>query len=98
MPKCGKRKAQPTFVDYLAGSKREKHAALEQIVFGSLAGFGDFRRFAPSPFVFEQSFEHADRRMKRRAPALGRFAIPAAVLELLAQEPIGQCVVWFFEI
>src|SRR2546422_3957999 len=49
-------------------------------------------------FVFEQSFEHADGGMERRAPAFGCFAVPAAIFELLAQELIGQCVVRFFEI
>src|SRR5205814_2333893 len=32
------------------------------------------------------------------APAFGRFAVPAAIFELLAQELICQCVVRFFEI
>ena len=36
--------------------------------------------------------------MERRAPAFGCFAVPASILELLAQELIGQCVVRFFEI
>jgi len=52
--------------------------------------------FAPCSFVFE-SFEHTDGAMERRAPAFGCFAVPAAISELLAQEPIGQCVVRFLE-
>ena len=36
--------------------------------------------------------------MERRVPAFGRFAVPAAIFQLLAQELIGQCVVRFFEI
>jgi hypothetical protein len=36
--------------------------------------------------------------MERGAPAFGCFAVPAAIVELLAQELIGQCVVRFFEI
>ena len=36
--------------------------------------------------------------MERRAQAFGCFAVPAAVLELLAQELTGQCIVRFFEI
>ncbi len=98
VPKRREREAEPAFVDDFAGSKRAEHAALEQIVFGPLAGLGDGRRFAPCSFVFEQSFEHADGGMKRRAPALGCFAVPAAIFELLAQELIGECVVRFFEI
>ncbi len=98
VPKRREREAEPAFVDEFAGSKRAEHAALEQIVFGPLAGLSDGCRFAPCSFVFEQSFEHADGGMERRAVAFGRFAIPAAVFELLAQELIGQCVVRFLEI
>src|SRR5437660_6844271 len=58
----------------------------------------DGRRFATCPFAVEQSFEHANGGMDRRAPAFGCFAIPAAIFELLGQELIGQCVVRFFEI
>ena len=36
--------------------------------------------------------------MERRASALGRFAVPAAIFELLAEELLGQCVVGFLEI
>src|ERR1700688_3716393 len=36
--------------------------------------------------------------MERGAPAFGCLAVPAAIVELLAQELIGQCVVRFFEI
>src|ERR1700679_1317419 len=36
--------------------------------------------------------------MERRAPAFGCFAVPAAILKLLAEESIGQRVVRFFEI
>jgi len=98
VPKRREREAQPAFVDDFASSKRAEHVALEQIVFSALAGPSDGRRFAPCSFVFEQSFEHADGGMERRAPAFGCFAVPAAIFELLAQELIGQCVVWFLEI
>jgi hypothetical protein len=98
VPKRREREAEPAFVDDFASSKRAEHAALEQIVFGPLAGLSDGRRFAPCSFVFEQSFEHADGGMERGAPAFGCFAVPATIFELLAQELIGQCVVRFFEI
>src|SRR6516162_5127606 len=91
VPKRREREAEPAFLDDFAGSKRVEHAALEQIVFGPLAGFRDGRRFAPCSFVFEQAFEHADGGMERRAPAFralwrrfNRFAVPAAIFELLA--------------
>src|SRR5258706_310611 len=43
--------------------------------------------------VREQSFQHADGAVKRRALALRRIAVPTAVLELLAQESVGQPIV-----
>src|SRR5262249_28698041 len=86
------------FVDDFAGSERTQQAALENIVFGPFAGLGDGRRFAARQFVIEQSFQHADSGMKRRSPAFGCFAVPAAVFELLAQEPLCQGIVRFFEI
>ena len=100
VPKRWEREAQPAFVDDFAGSERAEHAALEQIVFGPPAGLRDglsYRRVARCSFVFEQSLEHADGGMERRAPAFGCFAVPAAICELLAQELIGQRVVRFFE-
>ncbi len=98
VPKRREREAEPAFVDDFSGSQRAQHAALEQVVFGPLAGLGDGRRFSSCSFVFEQSFKHADGAMERRPLACRRFAVPAAVLELLAQELTGQCVVRFFEI
>src|SRR6476661_8934824 len=68
-PKRWVGKAQPAFVDNFAGSKRAEHATLKQIVFRLLPGFRYGRRFAPCSLVFEQSFEHADRGVKRRAQA-----------------------------
>src|SRR5882724_8047011 len=70
-PKRREREAEPAFVDNFAGSKRAEHEALEQIVFGPLAGLSDGRRLAPCSLVFKQSFEHADSGMERRAPAFG---------------------------
>src|SRR5262249_49242895 len=98
MPKRRERGAEPAFVDDLARSKGAEHVALEQIAFGPLAGVGDGLRFAPGSFVIEQSFEYTDGGMEGRAPALGRFAVPAAIFELLAEQLIGQRVVRFFEI
>src|SRR5438034_7330454 len=88
VPRRWEREAQPVFFDDFASAQRAEHAALEQIVLGPLAGLNDGRRFAPCPFVFEQSFEYADGGMERRAPAFGCFAVPAAIFELLAQELI----------
>ncbi len=86
VPKRWEREAEPASFDDFASSKRAEHAALEQIVFGTLAGFGDGRRFAPGSLVFEQTFEHADGGVERRATAFGGFAVPAAIFELLVEE------------
>ena len=40
VPKRREGKAEPAVVDYIAGSKRAGHPALEQILFGPLAGVG----------------------------------------------------------
>src|SRR5262249_2806581 len=69
VPKRRVRETKPAFVDDLAGSKGAEHAVLEQIVFSSLAGLNNGRPFAPGSFVIEQSFEHANGSMERRAPA-----------------------------
>src|SRR5207253_2095675 len=49
-------------------------------------------------FIVEQSFQNADGGVKRRAPAFGRLAVPAAIFELFANELLRQFVVRFFEI
>src|SRR5215831_13836190 len=73
VPKCREREAEPAFIDDFASSQRAEHAAFQQIVFRSLASFADCRPFAPCLLVFEQSFEHADGGMERRAPAFRTF-------------------------
>jgi hypothetical protein len=98
VPKRREREAEPAFVDDFAGSERTEHAALKQIVFAPFTGLNDGGRFAPRSFVFEEPFEHADGGMERRTAALGCFAVPAAIFELLAQESRGQCLVRFLEI
>jgi hypothetical protein len=89
--------AEPAFVDDFAAPKRAEHAAIEQVVLGPDAGFddglGEGRGFADVPLVLEQPFDDADGGMERRAAAfrmlgafLLRFAVPAAVCELLAEK------------
>ena len=89
VPKGRKREAQPAFVDDFAGSKRAEHPALEQIVFGPLAGPGDGCRFASGSFIFEQSFEHADGGMERRAPAFRTFREGSTASQF--QPPSSSC-------
>src|SRR5215472_1097580 len=73
VPERREREAEPALVDDFTASQRAEHTALEQIVFASLAGLGDGRRFPPGPFVSEQSFEHADGGMERGALAEWTF-------------------------
>jgi hypothetical protein len=98
VPKRREREPEPALVDDFAGSERTEHATLEHIVFSPLARLTDGHGFAPGALVFEQSFEHANSSVERRAPALGCFAVPAAVVELLAKKLTGQCIVRFAEI
>ncbi len=106
VPKGGEGEAQPAIVDDFAGAKRAEHAALEQIVFGTLAGFGDGCRFAAGAFEFEEPFQHANSGVEGRAAAgrafrrYGgpRFTVPATIFELFAEDLFGECVVGFFEI
>jgi hypothetical protein len=98
VPKRGEGKAEPRLLDDFAGAKRTEHAALEEIILGTLAGAGDCRRFAAGAFVVEKAFENADGGVEGRATAFGRFTVPAAVLKLLGEELIGERVVGLLEI
>src|SRR6516162_8340011 len=73
VPEGREREAEPAFVDDFAASQRAEHTALEQIVFASLTGLGNGRRSPDCSFIGEQSFEHADGGMERRALAERTF-------------------------
>src|SRR5215475_4777434 len=98
VPKRWEGEAEPALVDNFTAAKRAEHLALKQIAFGPLSRLADGRRFASCAFVGQQSFEHADGGMKRRAPAFGSFAVPAAIFQLLVQQLIRESVVGCFEI
>src|SRR5215472_9327604 len=98
VPERREREAEPAFVDDFTGAERAEQAALQEIVFSLLAGLGESCRFTARAFVGEESFQHADGGMEGGAAALGSFAVPAAIFELLAQELIGESVVGFFEV
>ena len=53
---------------------------------------------APWPFVCQQPFEDADRAVKRGAHARRRLAVPAAVVQLLGEQPRQQGLVRLAEI
>src|SRR5260221_8335303 len=78
-------------LDHLARRPPAEEAALEEVLLPAEPGRGHVRTAPDGPFVLEQGLEHADRGVKgrpRRA-ALGR-AVPAAVLKLLAEQPVDQ--------
>src|SRR2546427_3428618 len=54
----------PIEVDNLSSRSRSEQAALEEIFLSAKASAGDVRHRTLRPFVFQQSFEHADRRME----------------------------------
>src|SRR5262249_14226054 len=68
-----------------------QQATLEEVLLRAPPRAGHRRLSAEHLFEREQPFEHADRRVERRADraALG-FAVPAAIRELLAQQSIDE--------
>src|SRR5579884_3116290 len=64
MPKRRKREPQPAFVDRFSGSKRAKHVPLEQISLTLVACVPHSPRLTSSSFVFDEAFQHTNRRMK----------------------------------
>src|SRR5262245_35930584 len=68
-----------------------EHAAFEKIVLAPASCFGDLGAAAGPTLVFAQSLEHADRRVERgaRGAVLG-LAVPAAVRQLLAEQPVDE--------
>ena len=70
---------------------RRNRLPLEQVLLAAAAGGDGRRRAAGRALVREQPFEHADRRVERRAHrAVLGLAVPAAVLELLAEQPVDD--------
>src|SRR5439155_3986362 len=70
----------------LAGGAPPEEATLEQILLAAPPGRRDLRRGPAGTLVLEQPLQHADRGVEGRARTLRRFAVPTAVIELLADE------------
>ena len=70
VPKRREREAEPAFVDDFAGSKRAEHAALEQVVFGPLAGLSadlrPARSYSSSPSRTQMVVWNEERRLGGR--------------------------------
>ena len=80
------RELQELRIRDLAGRAASEESALKQVLLASPPGCRDLRRGPDGTLVLEQPLQHADRAVERRAHAPGRFAVPTAVVELLADE------------
>src|SRR5206468_12550972 len=78
-------------LDHLAGRPAAEEAALEEVFLPAEPGLGHLRPAPDGPFVLEQGLEHADRGIERRPRrAVGGLAVPAAVGQLLAEQPVND--------
>src|SRR5206468_6583415 len=78
-------------LDHLAGRPPAEEAALEEVLLPAEPGLGHLRTAPDGPFVLEQGLEHADRGVERRPRrAVGGLAVPAAVGQLLVEQPIDE--------
>ena len=91
VPPGREREPQPVGVDHLAGRLPTEQPALEHVLLAALAGLPDLGRAADRPLVLEQALEDVDRRPERRhRRAVLDLAVPAAVRELLAEQPLDE--------
>ncbi len=84
--------AEELGIDDFSGAEAAEKRSLEQVFFATLTGGGDFRSGSDRTFVFEKTFEHTDRAVKRRDLALGGFAVPTAVLKLICDETAREAL------
>ena len=78
-------------LDHLAGRPPAEETALEEVLLPAETGLGHRRRCSRRQFVLEQRFQHADRGVERRARrAVLGLAVPAAVGQLLAEQPVDD--------
>ena len=85
------REFEPAGPDYLAGRFAAEHPPLEQVLLPAEAGGPHVGRAAGGLLVLEQTLQHVDRRAERRhRRAVLDLAVPAAVRELLTEEPVDE--------
>ena len=78
-------------LDHLAGRPTAEEAALEQVLLRAQTRPDHLLATPNGAFVFEQGFEHADRGVERRPRrAVSGLAVPAAVGQLLGEQPIDD--------
>src|SRR5690242_14339346 len=81
-----KRQLQECRICDLSGRTPPEEATLKQILLAAPSGGRDRWHGPDYTLILEQPLQHTDRCVKRRACTLRRFAIPTAVLKLLAYE------------
>src|SRR5437879_1425296 len=86
MPADRKRKVQPLRVDDFAGAFASEQLSFKEVLLTPPASRDGLQR-AGCALVSQQSFEDVDRGCKRWVDrTILRFAVPTAVLELLAKQ------------
>ena len=91
VPPGREREPEPVGIDHLAGRLPPKEPALEHVRLAAATRLPHPLRAADRPLVREQALEDVDRRPERRhRRAVLDLAVPAAVRELLAEEPLDQ--------
>src|SRR5688500_3762429 len=85
------RELEPPRIDDVAGRLPPEEPTLEQVLVAPFSRLQDSGRSATSPLMLEQPFEDVDRRLERRHRcAVLHLAVPAAVWQLLPEEPLDQ--------
>src|SRR5262245_7345705 len=99
MPPRREREARPRgaalaiALDSLAGRPPAEEAAIEKVLLPAETGCAHLWVVPHAPFIFEQSLEHADRGVERRSCGpVGGLAVPAAVGELLGEQPVDDAL------
>src|SRR5207249_8207981 len=78
-------------LDHLAGRPPAEESALEEVFLPAEPGPGPRGTARAGLFVLDQGLEHADRGVERRPRrAVGGLAVPAAVGQLLAEQPVDD--------
>src|SRR3954462_2956513 len=88
MRASGKRELQPSRIDHFAGALTPEQLSFEKVFLAPPPGRDGLRRATACALVRQQSFQHSDRAVKRRANrAALRLAVPPTVRELLGEQP-----------
>src|SRR5258707_310155 len=84
--------------DDLSGRSRSEQAALEEVLLSAKASASDVGPRTLRRLVFQQSFQHTDRRVERGSLTARGVAVPAAVAQLLLKQTVGETIACLAEI